>query len=71
MGRSHHVRGEPTGNQAMDQVETKTIEGFRLNAYHPQRTWSQERSFIDLDRTGLGKQPTNLPSPMNAQGSCI
>lgn len=39
MGRSHHVRGEPTGNQAAYQGETKTTEGFRLNACHSQRTW--------------------------------
>lgn len=39
MGRSHHVRGEPTGNQAAHQGETKTTEGFRLNACHSQRTW--------------------------------
>lgn len=39
MGRSHHVRGEPTGNQAMYQMETKTTEGFRQNACHPQRMW--------------------------------
>lgn len=34
MGRCHHVRGEPTGNQAVYQVE-RNKEGFRSNACPP------------------------------------